>query len=412
MLSPKLLLYYNKVLSPSLALLASIIGILILLRLRVHPGLAIFVGSLLISLLVLPLPSIPSLMLESLFNYQTLSLLVIIASALSLSYLMEERGLLAKLATTMESISPKLALHFIPAVIGLVPMPGGALVSATAARDLVKRMGLTPEQSTFINYWFRHVWEFSLPVYPSIIITSVIFSVPLSLVVATLSPMTALTIVSGAVLSYGILKKTPKVKGRPTKNIAYNLIRASWPILLLVPSIMLGLEAMIAFPLILALLAIQQRVNWPELKKAFKSGLDLRILFLLYAVMLYKATIESSGAAQRLFLDMQAMGLPASVMLAALPFIMGFAAGLSMAFAGVALPLLMPYIASDSGVNGPTLLLAFVSGMMGILLSPLHLCLILSAEYFKANLVKVYQYILPPAIVIEAIAILIYYLAS
>lgn len=399
-------------LSPSPALLVSIVGILVLLRLKVHPGFAIFAGSLLISLLVLPLPSIPALMLRSLFDYQTLRLLVIIASALTLSYLMEEKGLLAKLAATMESISPRLALHIIPAVIGLVPMPAGALVSATAARDLVKRMGLTPEQSTFINYWFRHIWEFSLPVYPAIIITSVLLSVPLASVVATLSPMTALTIMSGAVLSYGILKKTAKVKGEPTKNIAYNLLRAAWPILLLVPLILLGLEAMIAFPLVLALLAIQQRANWPELKKAFRYGVDLRILFLLYAVMLYKATIESSGAAQQVFWDMQAMGLPASAMLIALPLLMGLATGISMAFAGIALPLLVPYIAADSGVNGSALLLAYVSGMMGLLLSPLHLCLILSAEYFKANLAKVYHYILPPAIVIEAIALLIYYITS
>jgi integral membrane protein (TIGR00529 family) len=325
---------------------------------------------------------------------------------------MEENGLLAKLAATMESISPKLALHFIPAVIGLVPMPAGALVSATAARDLVKKIGLTPEQSTFINYWFRHIWEFSLPVYPAIILTSVVLSVPISLVVVTLSPMTALTVVSGAVISYGILKKTLKVKGNPTKNIAYNLVRASWPILLLVSSILLGLEAMIAFPLVLVLLAVQQRANWPELKKALKYGLDLRILFLLYAVMLYKTTIESSGAAQQVFLDMQAMGLPASVILAVLPLLMGLATGFSMAFAGVALPLLVPYIASDLGINSYALLLAYVSGMMGLFLSPLHLCLILSAEYFKANLAKMYKYILPPTIVIEAIAILIYYIAS
>ncbi|MBI3040171.1 MAG: DUF401 family protein, partial [Chloroflexi bacterium] len=106
-------------LSPSPALLVSIVGILLLLRLKVHPGFAIFAGSLLISLLVLPLPSIPALMLRSLFDYQTLRLLVIIASALTLSYLMEEKGLLAKLAATMESISPRLALHIIPAVIGL-----------------------------------------------------------------------------------------------------------------------------------------------------------------------------------------------------------------------------------------------------------------------------------------------------
>ena len=399
-------------LSPSLALLGSIAVILIILRLRIHAGFAIFAGSLIVSLLVLPLHSTPTLMIQSLLSYQTTRLLVVVASALTLSRLMEEKGLLAKLSATMESINPKLALHFIPAVIGFVPMPAGALVSATAARDLVKRMGLPPERSTFINYWFRHIWEFSLPVYPAIIITSVLLSVPISFVVITLSPMTALVIVLGAILSYLTLKDIPKVKGKHSDHVAYNFLRASWPILLLVPLILLGLEVMVAFPLMLALLAAQQRVRWPELRKALKYGLDPKILFLLYAVMLYKETIESSGAAHVVFSDMEAMELPALVILVALPLFIGLSTGISMAFAGIALPLLVPYISSGLGVNGYALLLAYTSGMIGLLLSPVHLCLILSVEYFEANLAKVYKYILPLALLVEAIAILIYHIAA
>lgn len=399
-------------LSPSLALLISIAGILILLRLRVYPGLAIFIGSLIVSLLVLPLASIPSLMLKSLIEYQTLRLLVIVTSALTLSSLMQEKGLLAKLAATMESISPKLALHLIPAVIGLVPMPAGALVSATASQGLIKKMGTTPEQSTFINYWFRHIWEFFLPVYPALILSSVIFSVPLSFLAITLSPMMVMAIASGAVISYRMLKSIPKVKGVPSGNIAYNLLKASWPILLLVLLILVGLEAMIAFPLTLVLLALQQRPRGRELGKAFKYGFDPRILFLLYSVMLYKTIIESSGTANVVFADMQALGLPALVILVLLPFIMGFVSGYSMTFAGIALPLVVPYVVSGSGINSPALLVAYISGLMGVLLSPLHLCLILSAEYFKASLTRVYRYILPPSIVIEAVAIAIYYIAG
>jgi len=374
--------------------------------------LAIFAGSLIVSLLVLPLHSVPSLMLRSLLEQQTLRLLVVIASALALSSLMEEKGLLAKLAATMEGIGSRLAIHLVPAIIGLVPMPAGALVSATASQGLVKRLRLTPEQGTFINYWFRHIWEFSLPTHPGIIVTSVVLSIPLFSVVKILSPMTALVIVVGTVLSYGILKKSIKIKRKPAKNIARNFLIASWPILLLIPLVLLGLDAMIVFPLTLILLAGQQRAKWPELKKAFKYGLDPKILFLLYAIMLYKAIIESSATASVLISDMQAIGLPALVVLVALPLLMGLATGFSMAFVGVALPLLVPYIVSDLGVNGYALLLAYVSGMMGVLLSPLHLCLILSAEYFKANLARVYKYILPPAVVMEAIAILIYYIAT
>ncbi len=399
-------------LSPSLALLISIAGILILLRLRVHPGFATFAGSIILSVLVLPLISIPPLMLKSLIDYQTVRLLVIIASALSLSRLMEEKGLLAELAATLESLNPKLALHLIPAVIGLVPMPAGALVSATAAGGLVKRMGLTPERSTFINYWFRHIWEYSMPVYPGIVLASVILAVPLTHVVATLSPLTALAIISGAIISYFILKKIPKVRGKPSKNIVSNFLRASWPMLTLVTSILLGLEAMIAFLVTLVILTLQQRANWSELKKAFKYGLDPKILFLLYSVMLYKAIIEGSGAAQAVFSDMQTMGLPASVMLAVLPLLIGLATGFTIAFVGVALPLLVPYIASDPGINGNALFLAYASGLMGVMFSPLHLCLILSAEYFKANMSRVYRYLWLPFVMVEGIAILVYYIAS
>ena len=401
-------------LNPSLALLASITGILILLRLKLHPGLAIFIGSLIISLLVLPPHSMPGLMLRTLLNHQTLKLLAIVASALTLSRLMEVKGLLTSLAATMERIGPRLAMHLVPAVIGLVPMPAGALVSAAALRDLAKRMGLTPEQVTFINYWFRHIWEYSLPVYPAIITTSVILSVQLSSMVITLLPMTALAIALGTISSYRMLKlnKSQETKERMSKNIAYNLLRASWPILLVVALVLLGLDAVIAFPLALALLACQQRAKWPKLKKALKYGLDPKILFLLYAIMLYKATIEGSGAAYTLFSDMQNIGLPALTVLAALPFLMGFATGIGIGFVGISLPLLVPFLTLGSELNSYALLLAYTSGYVGVLLSPVHLCLILSAEYFKASLAKVYKYILPPLIAIEAVAVLIYYIAA
>jgi integral membrane protein (TIGR00529 family) len=402
-------------LSPSMALLASIAGILILIRLKVRPGLAIFAGGLTVSLLLLPPRSLPEHMFHTLIDRQTLTLLAVVASALALSRLMEVKGLLASLAATMERLGPRLAMHLVPATIGLVPMPAGALVSATALRDLAGRMGLPPERVTFINYWFRHIWEASLPVYPAIITTSIILSVQLSSVTLTLLPMTALIIALGAVSSYRMLKPTKRyeTEERTSKrSIVYDLLRASWPILLIVALVLAGLDVVIAFPLALALLACQQRAKWPELKIALKSGIDLQILFLLYAVMLFKATIEGAGAAYTLFSDMQHIGMPTSVLLAFLPFLIGFATGISMGFVGISLPLLIPFIISGPQVNSYALMLAYMSGYVGVLLSPLHLCLILSTEYFKASLAKVYKFILPPLLAIEAVVVFIYYVAA
>lgn len=401
--------------SPSVALLASIASILLLIRLKVRPGLAIFAGSIALALLLLPPRSLPKHMFDTLIDRQTLTLLVVVASALALSRLMEVKGLLTSLTATLERLGPRLAMNLVPATIGLVPMPAGALVSATALRDLAGRMGLTPERVTFINYWFRHIWETSLPVYPAIIATGIVLSVQLSSVTLTLLPMTALVIALGTASSYRMLKRSKRFQPEERtskRNIAHNLLRASWPILLIVALVLAGVDAVIVFPLALILLACQQRANWPELKTALMYGADLQILFLLYAVMLFKATIEDAGAAYALFSDMQYIGLPTPVLLAFLPFLTGFATGISMGFAGISLPLLVPFIALGSQFNGYALMLAYISGYVGVLLSPLHLCLILSTEYFKASLAGVYRLILPPLLAIEAVAVFIYYIAA
>ncbi|MBN2239986.1 MAG: DUF401 family protein [Dehalococcoidales bacterium] len=402
--------------SPSIVLLISIVCILVLLRFKLHPGFAVFAGAVILALLVLPVQQFPSLLLDALWtkevsfgDQQTMKLLIVIASALTLSSIMEQKGLLADLAVAMESIGAKLALHIVPAIIGLVPLPGGALVSATSVQGLVKKLGTKPEQSTFINYWFRHLWEFSMPTYPTIIITSVLVGTSLLGVVKILAPMTAVSIICGVVISYLILrKKSSKTEGNSPAVILVKFLKAAWPILLLVPTILAGINPMIVFPAVIILLIIQQKLRKPELLNSLKYGLNYKILFLLYSVMLFKTIIEEADAAGVLIADMQSVGLPAVLILAFLPMLMGVATGVSMAFVGVAMPLLLPYLTTETGVNGPALFLAYTSGMMGILLSPLHLCLILSAEYFKANLSSVYKYIIPPVVVIEAIVVVIY----
>jgi len=43
--------------------------------------------------------------------------------------------------------------------------------------------------------------------------------------------------------------------------------------------------------------------------------------------------------------------------------------------------------------------LAYLGGYMGILFSPVHLCLVFSAEYYGAELRKVYRKMLLPSLV-------------
>ena len=398
-------------LNPPLILLLSIAVILILIRIKVPVAFAILSGAIFLILLVTPLSNIPPLFLKTVKYSQTWQLYIIVPCTLAFSSFMEQKGMLTRLAKALEGIGPRLAVHVLPAVIGLVPMPAGALVAATAVKSLADRLKLTPERITFINYWFRHIWEYSLPIYPAIIVTATVLAIPISTVVRTLLPMTALAIILGGIVSYRILRKTPvvaRIEKVPAKYIIINSLKAAWPIILLIILIFVKVEAWMAFPIVLVVLAIQQRVNGKEIVKAVKYGLNPLILILLFAVMLYQVTITQSGAAESLVTKMEAMGLPSLLILVGIPLVLGIATGYGPATSGIAMPLLLPFIVTSSGLNGQALLVAFVSGAMGQMLSPAHLCFCLSAEYFKTTLGKVYRYTVPIVVIMEAIVIAVF----
>jgi len=53
------------------------------------------------------------------------------------------------------------------------------------------------------------------------------------------------------------------------------------------------------------------------------------------------------------------------------------------------------------------LMFAYVSGFVGILLSPAHLCLVLTLDYFRASLKDVYRIMIIPVIIIFMAAFLV-----
>jgi len=115
---------------------------------------------------------------------------------------MDLKGLLGKLTETLENIGTKTALYIAPALIGLVPMPADAVVSASMVKDIARKTNLTLEEAAFLNYWFRHIIEYSWPIYRGII-----SSISIVDTVKTLCSMTAINALIGLAISYYIFKK-------------------------------------------------------------------------------------------------------------------------------------------------------------------------------------------------------------
>jgi len=134
-------------------------------------------------------------------------------------------------------------------------------------------------------------------------------------------------------------------------------------------------------------------------------GLSPKTVWLTVAVMVFKEVLEASGALDAVVRAVPPQGFSAFLLMFAAPFVVGLLTGVNQAFVAISFPLLVPVI----GTGSPDMVLltfAYVSGFAGILLSPAHLCLALTADYFKADMKDVYPILVGPVAVIFAAALL------
>ncbi len=56
-----------------------------------------------------------------------------------------------------------------PLLIGRLPSLGGAYFSAPMVKEATEGTDMSNKEKAFINCWFRHPWEYILPLYPGIV---------------------------------------------------------------------------------------------------------------------------------------------------------------------------------------------------------------------------------------------------
>jgi hypothetical protein len=59
-------------------------------------------------------------------------------------------------------------------------------------------------------------------------------------------------------------------------------------------------------------------------------------------------------------------------------------------------------------VHQDRLMLAYCGGFCGVLLSPTHLCLVLTKDYFRADFAKVYQQLIPLVLFVILAGVFVY----
>ncbi|OGS24561.1 MAG: hypothetical protein A2297_05245 [Elusimicrobia bacterium RIFOXYB2_FULL_48_7] len=384
-----------------------LVFLLVWIKAKKDLGLGLLIGSFALGVLTVRWHDALKYTAASFYSPETIDLLV---TMLLIYYFIETwsaTGSTAALTKNLNCVlkNSPIALILPPAIIGLIPIMGGAMISAPLVKDSIHTRNVSPAKQTFQNYWFRHLWEYTIPTYPGVVITAGLLGISYGSVFALNIPMTLSAIALGFLFGMMGMKPAECPAGEPVeRNGGRKLFIALMPLLLVLAlalAFKVYLPAALSASLVYMAAAYKLRPLrlWEILKKSF----NINIVSIVIGIMAFKAVMQKTGIVEVMSGEFVEWKIPMLLLLFLLPFVTGFITGITQAFVGISFPLLLNYLSADHNL----MTWAYVSGFMGVMLSPIHVCLVLTKEYFKASWKDVYKILLLPCLLMLAAAFII-----
>ena len=377
-----------------LVVIAAMILIVVLLRFKVLIGPAILSGGLLIWLF--ESRSFEKLWIaftETLTMQRTWDLLLCLYFVMCLEVELRKSGSLHGMVVTLRNIfsSNKVTLAFMPAFLGLLPSLGGARFSAPIVQEASEGIAVDDEQKSAINLWFRHIFEFSNPSMPGVILACGIANVSIGDLSDQVGWVTILCFVLGWIFLIIPLKITDPEKATNTQHDRTidwkSLVLAFGPI---VTSFLLivafNVQAALAMGLVVvAFIPLYFWFKRPiSVKSVFTESLDKKLFFNVVCILYFIQLLTVIGTLDEIVSVFNNSSLPQAVIIACLSFIFGVMTGMGQGYIAI----VMPIVALMAPGNIVLVGIAMVYGMAGQMVTPTHLCILVTVEYFKCRLWK------------------------
>lgn len=346
---------------------------------------------------------------------ETLELFLIIVLVQAIGAVQKSRRMYDRLIDSLNTMvrDKRLVAMVSPAIIGFLPMPGGALLSAPLVQVSTAKMKLKPAFSAFLNFWFRHDWELIWPLYAGLLLFQTLSRIPMRRIILFQLPFSFLHVVMGLAVAFLYFRRHGVGPDRPAPGngihaTARDFFAGTWPILAVIVLFFAKLPPLLPLPLHWALLlvtaglSIWKKVGPREIASIVFGKTTIRSLLVIAAVIVFQRVLQASSAFDTLRTMDFSLGMVV-VFIFLVSFTVAFLTGVNTAYIAIAFPVLLPLIQHLPNYFYLCLYI-YVVGFAGILVSPLHLCLILTNEYFGASLLDVYRYMAVPIFVMIALA--------
>lgn len=399
-------------LNPLLVFAVSIGLFVFLLYRRVGLGVSLTSTAFVMSFLSLGFYEAGIVLFKTCLDAVTLTLVFATLFIMLLSQLYKETGLINILSRNLGGLirDSKVIVSLLPAVIGLMPVAGGALMSAPMVDVEAEKLGLDKAKKTYVNLWFRHT---ILPIYPIsqfLILTALLTETTIFPLIYRQFPIVITMIIIGYLIG---LRKAQTVKRESSeanstlKADLKGLLFSFSPIITTVfLTAVLNVNIAIATLVGILVLSIIMKAKVNVFGKILKDWSVWEVPLAAFGALLLRNVTLSSGISEILGGAVANANLNEVVLLlsvpAALAFLLGSPSG------GIALS--VPILAETVIFTPKTASLLYISAYLGYLSAPTHLCLALTAQYFKCSISKIYKYLIPSVIVSVISALVIYFL--
>jgi len=396
--------------------LLAILGLTVFLLMRKWDlGIVLFLNSALIALLFgYSLIGWAGSILRGLVAPDTIALAGAVFSVLLLAELMRRTRAMEEMVTSLQVLVPdgRISVALMPMMIGLMPMLGGAMFSAPMVNEVGTPLKMSAARKTFVNYWFRHALEYIFPLYSSLLMMSALLEVSVYDFIAASWPLTVAALISGVLWGLAGIEDgdpgPPKWDDLSTRAAWSRFLMSTWPLLLVILAVViLRLNMILSLIGVIALFMVVRRVGPDQWRDVLKSSFPIHTFSAICGVMVFKQVMQDAGAVSQIPQALSALGLPPMVIAFFVPMVVGLLTGTAAAALALSVPLVAPVLQGGalSGLSAGVWL--FVGSFSGVLLSPLHLCLALTKDYFGAAWGDLYKRIVPSVGLVAAAAVLL-----
>lgn len=366
-------------------------------------GIVLCVGTLLFALLTQV--DILITLITVITNPSIILLAMAVALIAILGGIMDESGLMLELVQKL-NVSKKTALMISPAFFGMIPIAGGALMSAPIVDQIDSN--ITSNRKNAINVWYRHVFILIYPLSSTLIVASVLAGISLYIiVVAMIIPFIVMLTIGYFTLLRSVEITTEEFE-RDLKRVMRNFTPLMIaPIIDFIGRTFFNLtypEVFLLIGLCISLCIALMLAKMPasRVKEVTKKMKVWRFPLLIFAIFWFLEVFKRSGVPE----EIGALLLPFLIFIC-IGFLLGFATG------RVQLPLLILipiYFFQNALLVMPLIdfVVLYCAIFLGYLITPIHPCVSYSINYFKTDYKSAFKHLAIPTFICFALLLSFY----